>query len=48
MYQEIWGQQKQRLYQQAMGVSKKEDKQKIVLFLGIATSETVFSRPWSS
>lgn len=26
MYQEIWGQQKQRLYQQAMGASKKEDK----------------------
>lgn len=46
-YQEIWGQQKQRLYQQAMGVSKKEDKQKLVLFLDIASSETVFSRPWS-
>lgn len=41
------GQQKQRLYQQAVGVSEKKDKQKEVSFLDIASSESVFSRSWS-
>lgn len=36
-----------RDFQQAMGVSEKKDKQKVVLFLDISISETVFSKPWS-